>query len=329
MKISGYYIPYEFKDFETMRSHTVFVKYNRTYEINGIKLTIFNAGHIPGSLSVLVEINDVRVLYTGDFNTCETCLLKPATLDLNDIDVIITEGTYAMFDHPRRDEVEKEFIDSIIEVLDNDGTVLVPSFSVGRSQEILCVLQKYGVSYPTYIDGLARTVADLLLDYPRYLRDFKLYKNAYKNAIRVRGWEDRKKAIKKPSIIVSPAGMLKGGPSVYYLEKINNEKNGLFFVSYQSRNTPGREILENGIYSNKGKVSKIKAKVRWFDFSSHCGRRELREVMSQLDENTKVIIVHTEENTGLNFKEYCERELNLETYLPRNGDEIVLEVNKA
>jgi len=327
IKISGYYLPYEFRDFRNMVKNAVFVKSGEEVSLEKLSLRFSNAGHIPGSLSVSISSGDVNVLYTGDFNLIETCLLRSADIDIKDMDVVIIEGTYATFNHPRRDEVEKEFVENVKEVIENDGNVLIPAFAVGRAQEIMCVLTKYNFGHKVYLDGMARAVTEALLDDLEFVKNPRLFKKAYKKTIIVKGWEDRRRAVKEPCVIISPAGMLKGGASVYYLRRLNKKKkNGLFFVSYQSKGTPGREILEEGAFTEGRKPIKVKAKVKWFDFSSHCGKRELEQLLKSADPSVKVIIVHSEKETGELFRKYCEKELGLETYFPRNGEELSLSI---
>jgi len=308
IKISGYYIPYEFRDFRRMVKNAVLVKPEEEIYLDELLLRFSDAGHIPGSINVSISSGDTNVLYTGDFNMVNTCLLSSASINVKDADVIIIEGTYAIFNHPKRERVEKDFVSDVIEVIENDGNVLIPAFAVGRAQEIMCVLAKYNFDYKVYLDGMARTVAEILLEGLEFLRDPRLFKRAFKKTTIVRGWEDRRNVIKQPCVIVSPAGMLKGGASVYYLRRLNKKKrNAIFFVSYQSKGTPGREILEEGTITNGRKPVKVKAKVKWFDFSSHCGKRELERGLKEVDPSTKVIIVHSEKETGEIFRRYCEK----------------------
>ncbi len=327
LKVSGYYLPYEFEEFKRMRESAVIVRYGEEVQLGSLTLRFTNAGHIPGSASVMVSSGDASVLYTGDYNTNATCLLSPARLSVKEADIIITEGTYAAFDHPSREAVEREFVERAREVIENGGKVLVPAFAVGRAQEIMCVLARHGFEHPVYVDGMARTVSDALLAESHFLRDPALFERAYRMARMVRGWDERREVLRRPCLIISPAGMLKGGASVYYLERINREDgNAVFFVSYQSRGTPGREILEEGTYTGKGRPIRVRARVHWFDFSSHCGKRDLRRVLREADPAAKVVIVHAERETGELLKRFCERELGLEAYFPKVGEELELRV---
>ena len=104
--------------------------------------------------------------------------------------------------------------------------------------------------------------------------------------------------MKTPSVIVSPAGMLKGGAAVFYMESIaKRSKDAVFLVSFQIPGTPGSILLEKKMFMLQGKSRRVDALVEKFDFSSHVGRRELQDILSKLDKNTRVFVVHgAEEN---------------------------------
>ena len=327
LKISKYYVPYETIELSSMKKNTVNMNFREKVVKKGFSIQMYNAGHIQGSSLIEVGFEDYTILYTGDFNLERSCLLREADLKpFKNADIVIMENTYSMYNHPKREENEKLFIDSLIEVLDNGGTVLVPAFAVGRAQEIMCVLAKYNISYPIYLDGMARIVSELTLQYKKIIRSYKLFRKAYSMVRKIKGWRTRKKALKDPSIIISPAGMLKGGASVFYMERIMEDpRNAVFFVSYQVENTPGRAVLEKGIFYSEKKMGDVKARIEWFDFSSHCGRNELIKAIKSTKKDAKIVLIHGEKEPSEKFKDYIENELNREVYLPSNGDVIIFE----
>ncbi len=322
LKISKYYIPYETIEMSSMKKNTRSLEYHKEIVKDNYILRMYNAGHIQGSSMIEVDFGEFTVLYTGDFNLERSCLLKEAELKpFRKADIIIMENTYSTYNHPNRDKNEELFIESILEVLDNKGIVLIPAFAVGRAQEIMCVLAKYDIDYPIYLDGMARIVSEFTLQYKKMIRSAKLFHKAYSMVKKIRGWRDRKKALKKPGIIISPAGMLKGGASVFYTEKIMEDpKNAIFFVSYQVDGTPGRNVLETGVFLSEKKQGIVRARVEWFDFSSHCGRNELINAIKATKSNAKIILVHGEKESSKNFKSFIEETLGREVYLPANGD---------
>jgi putative mRNA 3-end processing factor len=262
-------------------------------QIGDIKFQLLNAGHTPGSAQILVEAEGKRLLYTGDFNIIDTKLLPAAKMEYNDLDAVIIESTYADEDHTERLELEKNFVQEVTDTVERGGTVLIPAFGVGRSQEIACVLAAHHPEYPIVMDGMAREASRIMLSYKEFLKDPRTFTDAMRSVDWVEGWRDRRKAMKTPGVIISPAGMLKGGPAVFYLSKIGKRaNNAVFLVSYQIPGTPGKELLEKGVCLIDGKIRKIKARVAHFDFSSHCGASELKEALRGLGGKPKVFVVH-------------------------------------
>jgi putative mRNA 3-end processing factor len=319
--LSGYYLPYEYIELRTMLRSCVHLDYREPRAIGDIQIQLLDAGHLPGSVQVLVEAEGKRLLYTSDYNLTETRLLHGADKEYGELDTLIIESTYADEDHPDRKVAEKEFVENITEVVENGGTVLVPAFGVGRSQEIACILASHHFDYSVTIDGMARETNRILMNHTSFLRDPRLFMDAVHSATWVEGWRDRRGATKKPGVIISPAGMLKGGPSVFYVQRLGKKsRNAIFLVSYQIPGTPGRELLEKGRCVIDGKMRKVKARVERFDFSSHCGASELQETVKSLEGNPKVYVVHGAEGNCKRFAKWIKKEMGLEAVAPRSGD---------
>ena len=262
-----------------------------------------------------------RLLYTGDFNLEDSKLLSGAKMDCGDLDAVVIESTYANEDHTNRSDLEKRFVDSATDVVEKGGTVLVPAFGVGRAQEIACVLAGHHFEYPVILDGMAREASRIIMNYKEFLRDPKLFVDAMHSVEWVEGWRDRRRALRNPCVIISPAGMLKGGPSMFYISKIGKKAgNAVFLVSYQIPGTPGKELMDKGICTIDGKVRKIKAKVEHFDFSSHCGASQLKEALRRLGGKPKVFVVHGAEGNCELFANWANSELGLEAVAPRTGE---------
>jgi putative mRNA 3-end processing factor len=260
-----------------------------------------DAGHIPGSLMFVVSIDGKSILYTGDFNTRDTRLVWGArTGNIPPLDAVIIESTYATISHPLRLDVEKEFIDSIKRIIGKGGKVLIPAFGLARSQEIMCVLQTYGVSKKIVIDGMAREISQLLLRTPTFLRiSYNLDK--FQMIKRAKARSDRINALKQADIIIAPSGMMKGGTVRFYAEHMLPEaQNGVFLVSYQVEGTPGRVLLEKheftlddddvddedvvlgpSVDAEDHRVE-VNADVAQFDFSSHCDGPALIQFLQAL-----------------------------------------------
>ncbi len=319
--LSSYYLPFEYLELKSMMKNSKHVDYGVEETIGDIKFQLLNAGHIPGSAQILIEAEGKKLLYTGDFNTEDTKLLKGAKMKHDDLDAVIIESTYANDEHTERSELEKKFIAETTDIVERGGTVLVPAFGVGRSQEIACVLTAHHFEYPITIDGMIRGANTIMMNHGQFLRDPKLLKDALYSAHWIEGWRDRRKTAKKPGVIISTAGMLKGGPSTFYISKIGkNVHNAVFLVSYQIQGTPGRQLLDKGICVIDGKMRKITAHVGHFDFSSHCGANELKEAMKELHGTPKTYVVHGAEGNCELFVKWIKKELGFKAKAPRTGD---------
>jgi len=322
LKLAGYYLPFEHRELETMLSCTRGVSIGSELWIDGIRMEFINAGHIPGSSMIKLDIKDKSILYTGDVNTIDTNLVRGADLHGVEANVLIIESTYGNVDHPERKRVEDKFVEALREVIEDGGTALIPAFALGRSQEILAILAKRMPYADVYYDGMARRIMDLMLSMPKYINRIDLLRKAAQIFTPVQGTSMRKKILKeKGAIIVSPAGMLKGGPSMYYLKRIwNDRKSAVFLVSYQAPSTPGRKLLSEGTIEDG--MGRIGAKVYWFDFSSHAGVSGLMKLVKEVKGLEKVIVVHGSDSVAYELAYRIREELGVEVFVPRNGESI-------
>jgi len=319
--LSGYYLPFEYLELKTMMQSNKHLDFDVEEKVGDMRFQLLNAGHTPGSTQVLLKAKGKKLLYTGDFNTTDSQLLAGATMDYEDLDAVVIESTYANEDHTDRLELEKRFVDSVTEVVEKGGIALVPAFGVGRSQEMACILTAHHFEYPIVLDGMAREASRIIMNNKEFLRDPKLFMNAMRSADWVEGWRDRRKAIKSPGVIISTAGMLKGGPAAFYVSKLGKKaNNAIFLVSYQIPGTPGRELLDKGVCTIDGKVRKVKALYEHFDFSSHCGASQLKEALRKLGGKPKVFVVHGDEENCEMFANWAKSELGLDAVAPKTGE---------
>jgi len=323
--LTGYYLPFEYLELRSMMRSCVHLDYRKKQTVGDIHFQLLDAGHIPGSAQVLVEADGKRLLHTSDYNTSDTRLLRGADQDYGKLDALIIESTYADEDHSDRATLEKEFMEHVTEVMERGGTVLVPAFSVGRSQEAACILAAHHFEYPVTIDGMARKVNRILMRHNTYMQDPQLFMNAMHSLNWVEGWRDRRSAARKPGVIISPAGMLKGGPAAFYIQKVGKKRdNAVFLVSFQIPGTPGRELLDKGRCVIDGKMRKIKAEVKHFDFSSHSGARQLQEAVKRLEGNPTVYVTHGAEGNCERFARWVNKETGLKAVAPKTGDTYTL-----
>ncbi len=314
--------PYGKKEFMQFESNTVNVGYNEPFEVKGWEVRLINAGHIPGSSSIHLS-GDISILYSGDVKLEPTRLLNPADLKYPETDILIVESTYFGVEHPDRKELEKKFVESVVETLDMGGNAIIPAFAVGRCQEVLMILHKHKIT--PYVDGMGKEVSKILEKHPQYLKDVKKLRRAVRNAISVERGK-REKVLEEPSAIVTTAGMLNGGPALFYISKLyNDEKSKIILTGYQVEGTNGDMALSRGVINLGHRTVKLRMGVEQYDFSAHADDSQLKklvEVVAKRGVET-VFTVHGERTEE--FAEWIREELGIDAYAPSNGDVYVID----
>jgi putative mRNA 3-end processing factor len=196
IKISGFYLPFEYVDLISMKNHSRSLQYRQPHTINDVKITLHESGHILGGASVILEHDGKRIFYTGDINTRGSKLLRPADLDFGEIDLMIIESTYSQTEQMPREQSEKELLDYAYEVIERGGTLFIPAFSVERAQEIACVFKTYNFPHKVVMDGMALKANEIMIRHPTYLRDAEIFKKAIGQAEWITGWNRRKKIVR-------------------------------------------------------------------------------------------------------------------------------------
>ncbi len=252
---------YDEKDIRTMLMHTVVRDYSEVTNItNELKLTYHNAGHILGSAIVHLHIGEgeYNLVHTGDMKYGFTRLFDSADTKYPRMDSLFIESTYGGKNDisGNRKDAEINIMNIIKKTINNNGKVLIPLFSVGRSQEIQLVLDSYFKAYdlnvPIYLDGMILEASAIHTAYPEYLKES--LKNRILNNMSpfessifevIKG--EREQIYEKgPSIILASGGMLNGGTSLEYFKKLADDpKNSLIFVGYNSAGSLGRRIQNN------------------------------------------------------------------------------------
>ena len=323
IKISGFYLPFEYIDVITMMKNSKNLQYKETYMVNDVKVTLHESGHVLGGASVILEHNGKRIFYTGDINTRGSKLLRPADLDFGEIDLMIIESTYSQSEQMPRDQAEKELLEFAYDVLERGGTLFIPAFSVERSQEIATVLKSNNFRHKVVMDGMALKANQIMMKHPTFLKDAEIFKRAINEAEWISGWNRRRSVVKEPCVIISPAGMLVGGSAVFYLQEIaKSDKNGVAMVSYQGEGTPGRTLLDRRVVSFDGRERKCLADVKRFEFSGHNSRSELFEILEHIKGNPKVLTVHGDGPSCTKFAEEIKIKYGFESKAPDTGESI-------
>ncbi len=324
-KISGGRLPFTRNDIARVRRQCQSTAYEETIPLgHKFELTLFNAGHIPGSAMVSVRVNGKRILFTGDFKASESRLHAGVRKNLPKHDVVVTESTYARRTNPAREEIEEALVQSVLETMERKGVVLIPAFAVGRSPEIMCILQEYDSpqKYPVYVDGLARKVNDIVMRHPSYIASPQSFERAVGRIHVIRDNRDRDNAVKKPGIIISPAGMLKGGASHLYFKKLyDDERNTIVLVSYQVPGTPGAELLAKRKITLGPRVFDVAADLRYHHLSSHSDSKGLMDLLMRIPGEPEYHVVHGESESCDKLAEKLEKK-GRKAHVPERNESV-------
>jgi len=268
-----------------------------------------NAGHILGS--AMVYFPKQKLLYTGDICMRKTRILDGCERQLK-AETLVIESTYGNKTDilPTFKDAAQKLAKIINETLDQGGHVLIPSFAVGRAQEVLLILDDYMRSgalqeSKIYVDGMITKAMRIYRHNAIYANDdikkrilmseddpFK--SKRFHKPMR----KDRSDVLTEPSIIVSTSGMLTGGPALHYLEKLHNDpKNTLVFVGYQAPGTLGSKILagERKIIVNE-KELELRMRVEQIRISGHADYNELLQFIKGIEGLRRIFLIHGEKN---------------------------------
>ena len=320
--IEGYPLPWDKRDIDLALSAWKTHRFNQPWKQDDWKLELHRAGHIPGAAMLHVETPNKSVLFSGDFDTRDSQLTvgaKPVQTD-----VLFVEGTYGGRDHPPKQEENQRFIERIIEVIDRGGTALVPAFANGRTQDVVMLLHKHLPELDVHVDGMGKRVAKLQMNHPETLRDPPALEAAWKWCRRVSSKSDRKKAL-DADVIVSTSGMLDGGPSIWYLNRLRHErKNAILLTGYQARNTGGRRLLDERRIPIFGKLANIELDVDQYSFSTHAGHQEIVDFAEQCQAED-VVIYHSDPTMARPPLAEALEKNGHQVHVPENGISGILE----
>ena len=338
------------KEIKQMLKHTITLSYEEVTDITpDLRLTFYNAGHILGSSLVHFNVGNglFNLLYTGDFKYANTNLLNKAHTNFQRIEAVMVESTYGSRVNPPRKEVEEKLIETIKNIIKNGGNVLIPVFAVGRSQELAVLIEKKWregafkdiekeQDINVYFDGMIWDVNAIHTAYPEYLNK-ELKKllieekyNPFEAEIfkRVGSQQEREDILDTTgNIVLTTSGMLNGGPVIEYLRRwSDNEKNAIFFVGYQAKNTIGRQILEGVKEINLSQIGineKININMQVYDFkgfSGHSDRKETLNWFKSLSVKPKyAYVIHGEKEEAFSLANAL-RKMEMYVDVPRNLD---------
>ncbi|MCK5040464.1 MAG: beta-CASP ribonuclease aCPSF1 [Candidatus Aenigmarchaeota archaeon] len=341
---------YSTKSIREQIKHSITLEYDEVCDITGdMRIVLQNAGHILGSSQTHVHIGEglYNILYTGDINMT-SWMFDPAHTHFNRVETMIVESTYGgrQDETPPKENAEENLLHVIKETIKKKGKVVIPSFAVGRAQEIMLILTKIlpkaKIDIPVYLDGMIWDVTKIHITYPEFLSK-KLQEKMFKNSTpfehemfrKVQTRNQREDVINEggSSVIIATSGMVNGGPIMEYLRNMmDDERHTLAFVGYQADGTLGNKI-QSGLseipMEDKGgnmKYTPIKMDVVTIrGISGHADRNGLCRYIEKLTANPKKIMFnHGERGKSINLSSFVHKEYNVETSVPKNLDAVRL-----
>ncbi len=323
------------------------VAYNETIDLgNGIRARFVDAGHIIGSSIIELWIKEdtleKKLVFSGDLGQKDLPLIKDLT-PIEAGDYVFIESTYGNRKHKGIKETVDEFTQAIAESLQKGGNVIIPAFAVGRTQDILYILNQLSRDgeinhLQVFVDSpMAVQATRITLKHPECLdketleliekKQFPRSTLTLKFTESVEDSMDINK-IKKQAIIISSSGMCEAGRIRHHLKhNLWRSECSVIFVGFQAEGTLGRRIVD-GAKEVKifGEEVAVNARIYTIGgLSAHADRDELIEWLSKFKKKPqRVFVVHGEEETSLSFAKTIQDKLNLDVYVPNMLEEIYL-----
>jgi Cft2 family RNA processing exonuclease len=298
------------------------IQFNEPRVIDDLTITFYQAGHILGAAMIHVASPEGNILISGDYSIGAQRTVGTAHKPSMPVDLLISESTYGERLHEERSAAETRFIGQVKSIIEGEGKVLVPTFAIGRAQEILLILKKAMRDgrldpVPVYVDGMVKAVCNIYSGYERYVTRSLAHEI---RANRHPFWGDWINPVENqsqrneilqggPCIIVASSGMLNGGASLFYATRIlKNEHDAVLLTGYQDEESPGRlllnlasEIPENRKITISGEEIRVKASIQIFGLSAHADRMEMAGFIDSLKPHT-VLLVHGSEESRESLK---------------------------
>ena len=348
----GNKVPYNADQIRQEIKNTITLNYGDTTDIApDLKLTFHNSGHILGSAAAHFHVGDgqYNLVFSGDIKFENTWLFDRAINHFPRLEALIMESTYGGYNdfQPAREEGMKNLAEIINRTVEKRGKILIPVFAVGRSQEVMLVLEKIHSEgkledMPVYLDGMIWEATALHSAYPEYLNNNlrnKIYQNQdnpFRSEIfnKVENTEMRKEICgrDKPAIVLATSGMVNGGPVMEYLRHwAPDSNNTMVFVGYQASGTMGQRLQQGASEislhdrENGGMVPvKVNMNLETCEgFSGHSDKRQLMRYLRTIRPRPKVVLLnHGDAQKCEQFANDIRRKIRLDTRVPHNLETI-------
>ena len=324
--------------------------YDRTFEIcKGIAVTFRDAGHLLGSSSIVLNLTEDGVTrticFSGDIgNTNQPLIRDPQHIDF--ADYVVMESTYGNRAHHRPTDYVTALTNVLQTTFDRGGSVIIPSFAVGRTQEMLYFLRQIKTEnlvkghdgFPVYVDSpLANEATDIFINNRESCYDeeaLSFVRNGinpitFPDLIRTVSSDDSRaiNSDARPKVIISASGMCEAGRIKHHLKhNIWKPENTILFVGYQATNTLGRSLVD-GAHRIKlfGESYNVGAEIKQLPgVSGHADVHGLLDWATAIEGVKKFFINHGESESAEAFGKTLREELGADVYVPYSGAEFDL-----
>jgi len=269
------------------------------------QVTLFPAGHVLGAAMILLDTPDGTLLVSGDVSLAPQRTVSPAAPPRRRVDALILESTYGNRLHSVRAAEEERLLAQVAAVLARGGHCLIPTFALGRAQEVLLILaeaRRNGqMAAPVWADGLVRTVCGVYRANPTAVapslrRLIERQGNPFiapEKGVRAVEFTAQREAILagEPAVIVASSGMLTGGPSVYYARRLAEDaRHAILITGYQDEESAGAALLSlaaagqavPGRLTLDGQEIEVRCAVDRYNLSAHADGDELASLAAGL-----------------------------------------------
>lgn len=324
------------------------VKYEEPRVIgDGLEVTFFDAGHILGSSHVQVRITqngeERKIVFSGDVGRWDKPILCDPT-PFSEADYVVVESTYGDRLHEKTRDIEDSLADVVNSTLKNRGNIVIPSFAIERSQEVLYHLNQLLAEeriphLMVFLDSpMAIRVTEVFKDHPE-LFDEEMMELIRKRespfdftglkTTRTVGQSKSINQIKGTAIIIAGSGMCTGGRVKHHLiNNISRRGSTMLFVGYQAHGTLGRRIVDGADEVRiLGKKRAVNAKIaRIYGFSAHADRDELFRWLSDLQKPVRhLFVTHGETKAAHSFADFVRNKTGWQVSVPAYKDKVILE----
>ncbi|CAG8606078.1 7206_t:CDS:10, partial [Ambispora gerdemannii] len=312
------------------------VDYHQEMEVEGIKFTSYNAGHVLGAAMFLIEIAGVKILYTGDYSREDDRHLMAAEPPKIQPDVLITESTYGVQSHQPRLEKEARFTSLVHDIVQRGGRCLMPVFALGRAQELLLILDEYWEAHPElesvpiyYASSLAKKCMAVYQTYINMM-NAKIRKQfaisnpfVFKHISNLKNMDNFDDV--GPCVMMASPGMLQSGLSRELFERwAPDKRNGLVITGYCVDGTLARHAMTEPaeITSISGAKIPRRLSVEYISFSAHVDYTQNSQFIDEVNA-PNIVLVHGESNAMGRLKstletKFKDRGQKVQVFSPKN-----------